>query len=148
MYSPYISPSQNDFDNIFSPPMRGGGMSDINIYRSPRAFQRGGGLFSFLGRIIRGSIPILRNLLLPEIPRLISNVRDDVNSGINLRESIKNQGVKSIKNISKKTYDKLRGAGRKKKTVKRNKSRKKNVRKVKTKNKKAIKKSKDIFSSY
>ena len=89
--------------------MRGGGLSDINIYKSTRLYQRGGGIFSFLGRIIRGSIPILRNLLLPEVPNFFSNVRHDVNSGININESLKKQGIKSMKNVSEKAYNKLRG---------------------------------------
>jgi len=111
MYSPYTPPSERDFDQLFTPPVRGGGMSDINIYRAPRMYQRGGSLFSFLGRIIRGTIPILKNFLLPEIPNLISNVRGDVNSGVNITQSMKKHGRGLVKNVSRNVYNKLRGGG-------------------------------------
>lgn len=155
MYAPYIPPSDNDFDLIFTPSIRGGGLSDINYYTAPRIYQRGGSFLSILGRVIRGSIPILKNLFLPEIPRFISNIKHDVNSGVNFGQSLKSHGVESIKNISKSTYNKLRGGGRNLHKIKNtNTPRMKKKRKIKkhnnvkliNKNTKCNSREYDIFS--
>ena len=147
----YIPPNQTQFDSLFS--NRGSGISDIKVY-NPHL--RGGSFLSVIGRIVRGAIPFLKNIFLPEIPSFINNVSDDMNSGMKLKDSLKRRSMDSALNVGDKIIKRARGGRikRKKKNTKRknakNKCKSSKNKQVtrKSRKKKMIRSKNDIFSSF
>ena len=134
MRGAYIAPSITHYDAIFRI-NRGGGLDDISIY------QRGGSFIGILGKLARYTIPFLKSIILPEIPSFVSNISNDVSSGVKLKDSIKRRGINTISNMGVNVLRKARGGRR----VRKSKSQTKR-RKIKRKRKKTQVKKKDIFS--
>ena len=99
----YIVPSERDFDNFFvyhNNKIKGSGLEDIAIFTPNRLHSRGGGLFSLVGRVLRGTIPFLKNLIFPEIPNFVNNVVGDMQRGdIPVKNSLRRHGINSLKNV-------------------------------------------------
>ena len=147
--------------------LRGGGLEDINIFRSKKRYIQGSGLFSAFANLSKLLLPAIKRHVLPAAANFASGVVQDVSAGRNLKESIRQRGKKNLKEMGSKI---LSGRGLKRKrgsvssVVKRAKRRKepaankkqgrglkKKVRKSRPKNKKSNKKKKegryhDIFS--
>lgn len=117
----WTPPSTLEYDTIF---LRGGGLKDIKIYT-----QRGGSLFSFIGRFIRNSIPFLKQVFLPEAGNYVRNVTRDIGRGATAKQAFRNNGVDSLRNIGRKVV----GAGKKKTTVRKTTTARSKVVKSKTK---------------
>ena len=155
MYGIIEKPTIAHYDNLFA---RGAGLSDINIYKPPTSIQRGGSLIGFLGRIIKSSMPFIRSIIMPEIPNFVSNIISDVNSGENIKSSLKKQSIRSAKNIGSRIIN--RGGGGKRRNIKKKRSQSKSRKVIKKKknNKRTKKKpakktnncrsKNDIFSSF
>ena len=84
MRVPYIAPREIDFDGVFSGRARGGGLADIRVYNA-----RGGGLFSFIGKLAKSALPILRSFVLPQIGDLARDIAHDVSAGTSVKQSVK-----------------------------------------------------------
>ena len=139
--------SDHDFDTIFfNGATRGGGLSDISYYRPVR----GAGIFGVFGRLLRKAIPIIKSLIVPELPTFAKNFSDDYAKNNSLHTSLKRNLVRSGKNIGKRV---LGGSRKKKKNVKNakkyKKKKRKNSKKPLKKNSKGIKTKKqcDVFNS-
>ena len=146
MRGSYHTPTVEEFEYLFAPANRGGSLRDIKIYKTPVAYQKGGSLFSFLGKLVRGSIPFLKSIILPEVGNFVSNVASNVNADNNIRQCLKKEGLKSLSNVGKRIIN--RGGGIRKKS---SKSKKKNTKKKKRvcrkKSNKEVKYN-DVFSKY
>jgi len=129
----YVAPTQTQFDSLFS--NRGGGLDDIRTY-DPH--QRGGSLFGIIGKLVRGAIPFLKNIFLPEIPDLVTGVTEDMNSGVRFKDSLKKRGIKTAINVGNRMVRKARG-GRKKKPKKQCHKQIKKTAKTKKAKKKKVK---------
>ena len=102
MRVPYLPPSSSDFDLLFGQNnLKGGGLSDIRVYKAPQFHQRGGSFFGVLGRLARNSFPFLKNLLLPELGAMANNVTRDISEGVPLKQSLKQRSLGAVKNIGK-----------------------------------------------
>lgn len=114
-------------------PQRGGAISDIRTYQAPAGYyQKGSGIFSILGNIVRNSIPYIKRFILPSAMDFAGNVMKDYSSGSNnLKRSLKKHGVSAIKDIGKKI---LKG-GRRRYRGKTKTDRKRRVKKGKSVNK-------------
>ena len=144
--------------------LRGGGLDDINIFRTKKRYLQGSGLLSSFANLSKFLLPAIRRYVLPAAGSFASGVVKDVSAGKNFKESVKHRGKKNLKKMGSKI---LSGRGLKRKRssvssgVKKAKNRKKpatnkkqgrglkkKVRKSKPKNKKANKKRRyhDIFS--
>ena len=124
----YISPSTEQFALIFSiggTVSRGGGVGDIRNFHSDVHYQKGSGIFSFLGNIARKSIPFLTNYIFPEVGNLVKNVVNDVSMGVPVKTAVKRHGVKALKNTGRRVI----GSGKQKK--KKIKKRRRNIKKKK-----------------
>lgn len=145
----YVEPSPSDYNVLFST-SRGGSLDQIRYYTPSTA--RGGSLFGILGRVIRKSIPFIKSIFLPEVSGFVSNVSNDVNSGVNIRDSLKKRGAQSGRNVVKRILKRATGGrkhikkSRKKKPTKKRKSLKKNCRKP-GRNKVSFRTKQDIFNS-
>ena len=145
--------------------LRGGGLDDINIFRSKKRYIQGSGLLSSFANLSKFLLPAIKRYVLPAAGNFASGVVKDVSAGRNFKESIKQHGKFFFKKMGSKI---LSGRGLKRKrgsvssVVKKAKNRKKptttnkkqgrglkkKVRKSRPKNKKANKKRRyhDIFS--
>lgn len=138
----YRRPSEVHFDSLFS--SRGGGIGDIRTY-DPHS--RGGSLFGVIGKLVRGAIPFLKNIFLPELPSFVNSMSEDLQSGVRFKDSLKRQGVRSGKNMVKRLITKARGGSKCGKKKTKGVSKKKPSSKKTRKKKKKVKRSKhDIFS--
>ena len=143
--------------------LRGGGLDDINIFRTKKRYLQGSGLLSSFANLSKLLLPAIRRYVLPAAGSFASGVVKDVSAGKNFKESVKHRGKFFLKKMGSKI---LSGRGLKRKRssvssgVKKAKNRKKpasnkkqgqglkkKVRKTKPK-KKANKKRRyhDIFS--
>ena len=105
--------SDHDFDSIFfNDGARGGGLSDISFYHPVK----GAGIFGVFGRLLRKAIPIIKSLIVPELPTFAKNFSDDYAKNNNLRSSLKRNLARSGKNIGKRVL----GGARKKKSIVKN----------------------------
>lgn len=108
----YTPPTAAQFDAIFKLNKSvGAGLGDIRTFNSPVYYQQGGGLFSFIGNVIRKSLPFLKHILLPAAADVGRDMVHDYSNGISPKTSIKRRGVGLIKNIAKRAM----GGGRKRK---------------------------------
>lgn len=117
----YNHPSVSDFEVLFSNGdfhNNGGSLSNIKTYNSPVYIQRGSGIFSVLGNIVRNSIPFIRRLILPAMGDFSKNVIDDYANGAPLRQSMKKRGISTLKRVGRNI---MSGGKRKSKVIKRNK---------------------------
>merc|ERR1711917_147509 len=145
--------------------LRGGGLDDINIFRSKKRYIQGSGLLSSFANLSKFLLPAIKRYVLPAAGNFASGVVKDVSAGRNFKESIKQHGKNFFKKMGSKI---LSGRGLKRKrdsvssVVKKAKSRKepatnkkqgrglkKKIRKSRPKNKESNKKKgryHDIFS--
>ena len=107
----YIQPSSSHFDEVFTIPIRGGGIQDIRVYK-PNYHSRGGSLFGVIGGLLRRSLPFIRGIIAPEFGNFVKNVVQDVDNSVPLRTSVKKNFIKATKNVGKRI---VRGGGSKKK---------------------------------
>jgi len=144
----YIAPNVSDFNNLFESGERvgrGAGISDISTYSRPEfLYQRGGSFLGGLGRIVQRTIPFLKSIIVPEVGNFARNMTADYGHGIPLRQSLKKNGMTSVKNIGTALARKARGG--KYKRLKPVKNKKQGVKKKKKNNSSCISVNNDIFS--
>jgi hypothetical protein len=130
MRSIYQAPDAKHFDILFNnghTVQHGGSIDDIRIFNSSVYGQRGGSLFSFLGSLIRKSIPFMKNLLLPAAGDMTRGIAHDIANGRGFKESARRHGIDALRNVGRRI---VRGGA------------KKGVRGKKKKGKKGLKKTK------
>ena len=81
----YNSPTAQDY-SFFS--QRGAGLNNINVCRA-----KGGSFIGLLDNVFRHSIPFLKSLFPPEFSNLVRSVASDINSDVNIENSLKLQGI-------------------------------------------------------
>ena len=107
----YIAPGVKEFDTILKKPVRGG---SIQTFNSPIYYQRGGGIFSFLGNMVRRSLPILRRIFLPAAADFGRDVAYDYSSGMSPKAAVR----KRAPELMGKMVSRVTGGGRIAKTTK------------------------------
>ena len=92
--------------------LRGGGLNDINIFRTQKRYLRGNGLLSTFANLGKLLLPAIRRFVLPAVGSFTSGVVKDVSAGKNFKESVKHRGKKNLKKMGSKI---LSGKGLKRK---------------------------------
>ena len=92
--------------------LRGGGLNDINIFRTQKRYLRGSGILSTFANLSRMLMPALRRYVLPAVGSLASGIIKDVSAGKEFKESLKYRGKKNLKKMGSKI---LSGKGMKRK---------------------------------
>ena len=111
----YVPPGVIHFDSVFSPHnVTGGALSDINVLKPHYYHNQGGSLFGILGNIVRRTIPFLANYVLPEAGNFARNIASEYGN-IPIRKNLKQNFVKSVKNIGKRI---MTGGSKVRKSVK------------------------------
>jgi len=127
MRTPFIPPEADHYMILFQEPRllsRGGGLDDIQTFKSPVIYQRGAGILSILGGIARKAIPFIVRNVLPPALNMGSRVLDDVSSGKKkIRESLREHGLAALSDVGNRV---MRGGQRK---TKRKKTKKKSTEK-------------------
>ena len=77
--------------------LRGGGLDDINIFRSKKRYIQGSGLLSSFANLSKFLLPAIKRYVLPAAGNFASGVVKDVSAGRNFKESIKQHGTKKLK---------------------------------------------------
>ena len=77
--------------------LRGGGLDDINIFRTKKRYLQGSGLLSSFANLSKFLLPAIRKYVLPAAGSIASGVVKDVSAGRNFKESIKQHGKKKKK---------------------------------------------------
>ena len=94
----YVNLTEDQFNDIFFPVnVRGNGLADISYYHPAR----GGNIFGVVGNILRRAIPIIKSLIVPELPSFAKSFSEDYTRNNNLRASLKSNLLRSGKNIGK-----------------------------------------------
>ena len=75
--------------------LRGGGLDDINIFRSKKRYIQGSGLLSSFANLSKFLLPAIKRYVLPAAGNFASGVVKDVSAGRNFKESIKQHGKKN-----------------------------------------------------
>merc|ERR1711951_92441 len=88
--------------------LRGGGLDDINIFRSKKRYIQGSGLLSSFANLSKFLLPAIKRYVLPAAGNFASGVVKDVSAGRNFKESIKQHGKFFFKKWDPKYY---RGGG-------------------------------------
>ena len=78
--------------------LRGGGLDDINIFRTKKRYLQGSGLLSSFANLSKFLLPAIKRYVLPAAGSFASGVVKDVSAGRNFKESIKQYGKKFKKN--------------------------------------------------
>ena len=84
--------------------LRGGGLDDINIFRTKKRYLQGSGLLSSFANLSKFLLPAIRRYVLPAAGSFASGVVKDVSAGKNFKESVKHRGKKKIKKWDPKYY--------------------------------------------
>ena len=84
--------------------LRGGGLEDINIFRSKRRYIQGSGLLSSFANLSKFLLPAIKRYVLPAAGNFASGVVKDVSAGRNFKESIKQHGKIFLKKWDPKYY--------------------------------------------
>ena len=92
--------------------LRGGGLNDINIFRTQKRYLRGSGLLSTFANLGKLLLPAIRRFVLPAVGSFTSGVVKDVSAGKNFKASVKHRGKKNLKKMGSKI---LSGKGLKRK---------------------------------
>merc|ERR1712055_49276 len=92
--------------------LRGGGLNDINIFRTQKRYLRGSGLLSTFANLGKLLLPAIRRFVVPAVGSFTSGVVKDVSAGKNFKESVKHRGKKNLKKMGSKI---LSGRGLKRK---------------------------------
>jgi hypothetical protein len=96
----YIAPRTEDFSVLFTKPAyRGGGSDEIQAFNSPVFYQRGSGLFSVIGSLLRRSIPFLRSVFLPTVADVGRNIAKKYSEGMSFREAAKQEAMTGAKDL-------------------------------------------------
>ena len=74
--------------------LRGGGLEDINIFRTKKRYIQGSGLLSTFANLSKLLLPAIKRHVLPAAANFASGVVQDVSAGRNFRESFKQRGKK------------------------------------------------------
>ena len=72
--------------------LRGGGLDDINIFRTKKRYLQGSGLLSSFANLSKFLLPAIRRYVLPAAGSFASGVVKDVSAGKNFKESVKHRG--------------------------------------------------------
>ena len=110
----FIPPSEYEFKSLFSssPLHKGSGLDDINIVQPKRFYhtpgdRRGGGIFSFIAKRV---LPFIFRAAKPSAKKSVSSVvRDTIKGKRPIKLSIKNHGIKVLKDTGSKL---LSGSGK------------------------------------
>ncbi len=113
---------ENTLMRLYNPQVGSGHDDGLTFYRSNYRRQRGAGLGSIFGSIARRLIPFARNFLLPAAKKYVlphateavKNIADDIFSGKNVKQSLKEHGKTAIKGIGSNILSQS-GSGRKRK---------------------------------
>jgi len=92
--------------------LRGGGLDDINIFRTKKRYLQGSGLLSSFANLGKLLLPAIRRYVLPAAGSFASGVVKDMSAGKNFKESVKHRGKKMKKKMGSKI---LSGRGLKRK---------------------------------
>ena len=84
--------------------LRGGGLNDINIFRTQKRYLRGNGLLSTFANLGKLLLPAIRRFVLPAVGSFTSGVVKDVSAGKIFKESVKHRGKKIFKKLVPKYY--------------------------------------------
>ena len=76
--------------------LRGGGLNDINIFRTQKRYLRGSGLLSTFANLGKLLLPAIRRFVLPAVGSFTSGIVKDVSAGKNFKESVKRRGKKNL----------------------------------------------------
>ena len=97
-------------ENIIA--LHGGSLKDINIFRIDRKPLHGSGIIDTLTKIGRFIFPAVKKYIAPAALDFTKDVYNDMRDGRKIRESLKKQGVKSLKRLGSRI---LHGRGKKRK---------------------------------
>ena len=78
--------------------LRGGGLDDINIFRTKKRYLQGNGLLSSFANLGKLLLPAIRRYVLPAAGSFASGVVKDMSAGKNFKESVKHRGNFFFKN--------------------------------------------------
>ena len=84
--------------------LRGGGLDDINIFRTKKRYLQGSGLLSSFANLGKLLLPAIRRYVLPAAGSFASGVVKDMSAGKNFKESVKHRGKKNKKKWGPKYY--------------------------------------------
>lgn len=112
----------NAMIRLYTPQVGSGHDDGLTFYRSNYRRQRGAGLGSIFGSLARRLIPFAKNFLLPAAQKYIlphateaaKSIADDIFSGKNVKQSLKEHGKTAIKGIGNQLLSQS-GSGRKRK---------------------------------
>ena len=103
--TPFKALSEHEFISItrgYTPILTAQGQGDVNIFRRYRPGQsRGSGIWSILSQFGKRALPLLKKYVLPSAMEFGKNVASDVIEGRSIKESLRNRGKSSLKNIGK-----------------------------------------------
>ena len=95
--------SEHDFgqiiknQNIYN--LRGGALTDINVFRTKKRYLQGSGFLSSIASLGKLLMPAVKRYLLPSAVSFTSGLIKDIGAGKNIRESAKRRGKKSLKKM-------------------------------------------------
>lgn len=93
----FIPPTVGEFTHVFQ--TAGGSLSDIIVFHPPPRTARGGGLLSLLKGIGRIASPFLVKYIKPEAAAFGKRILGDVLQGKSVKQSLKQRGLESVRNV-------------------------------------------------
>jgi hypothetical protein len=126
MYTPTLT--EDDLFRFYDPYTQTGG--ELPYYRATYRRQRGSGIGGIFGALARKVLPFLGKHILPSAERFFKNTFADVvsNRGQNWQETVKDHGIKGLKDIGRSIFGFQSGSGHKGVKVKKAKPQKRNKR--------------------
>ena len=98
-------PTENDFLMLFANPVllkTGGGLNDINSFKSPIYYQKGSGLLSWIKGIAKKNIPFALKYVMPEALAFGQSVLNDLErDNGSLKTTLKRRGLQSLTNVGR-----------------------------------------------
>ena len=98
--------------------LKGGSLSDIDIFRSRKKIQRGRGIFSIISNLGRRALPFLSKYVLPIAKEFGKGLISDVLGGQTIKSSFKKRGRESVKSLGQRI---ISGKGKKRRMSKQKK---------------------------
>lgn len=133
----FVPPTENEFKQLFlaTPLTKGGGLEDITIFHPKGVpYRRGAGILSFISGVAKRILPFIFKAAKPAAREFGSSVIKDVMEGKQpIRQSLKKNGIKALKQTGLRL---IRGSGKivkKKKNVPKNKKKRRRRKKGKGK---------------
>ena len=108
--------------------LKGGSLSDIDIFRSRKKIQRGRGIFSIISNLGRRALPFLSKYVLPVAKEFGKGLISDVLGGQTIKSSFKKRGRESVKSLGQRI---ISGKGKKRRMSKQKKQKKQKKPKIK-----------------